>query len=309
MSTSLRCVALAAIACGALGCDLLLGIEGTYEGPPATSSSGTGSAAATSGAGGQGGGESVPCEPPAALAEAATGCPEGMVSPHPTFCIQAREVTFGAYVAFVESVRASGATCFATSSREFCRDDDPYNGLAEAFLAADPDLPAHPLDYCDARAYCNGQGMRLCTKEEWFLACRAPARPGVDPPEYEATFPWHADESGYACVDTTLDGDPTNDVTETDPATSTCHGSAPPRDAIFDIVGNVAEFAEECFADNCIARGAQRGVEDVGIWEGAESCDKYTGAPLKDDIVLKFWESAERVAIPPTLRTGARCCW
>lgn len=260
MSTSLRCVALAAIACGALGCDLLLGIEGTYEGPPATSSSGTGSAAATSGAGGQGGGESVPCEPPAALAEAATGCPEGMVSPHPTFCIQAREVTFGAYVAFVESVRASGATCFATSSREFCRDDDPYNGLAEAFLAADPD-------------------------------------------------PWHADESGYACVDTTLDGDPTNDVTETDPATSTCHGSSPPRDAIFDIVGNVAEFAEECFADNCIARGAQRGVEDVGIWEGAESCDKYTGAPLKDDIVLKFWESAERVAIPPTLRTGARCCW
>src|SRR5262249_6416251 len=83
-------------------------------------------------------------------------CPMDMVEvPHPagTFCIDATEVTNGAYKAFL------AASPDPSAQPAFCGWNTDYS--PSSFYGPD-DHPVVYVDWCDAYAYCEAAGKRLC---------------------------------------------------------------------------------------------------------------------------------------------------
>jgi len=193
------------------------------------------------------------------------------------FCMDATEVTNGHYAAWLETgpdPAAQPASCGWNESFA------PW----EQVWPVPPDHMDHPVagvDHCDAEAYCRFAGKRLCragaeagATEEWEAAC---TRGG------EQAFPYGDTFIADACNGIELG------VGGTVPVVSmpSCEGG---HAGLFDLVGNVTEWVDDCAGtgqhDFCATRG--------GGWLFLEGISCSTRWPYAREIGGAF--------------TGFRCC-
>lgn len=223
-------------------------------------------------------------------------CPENLPGPAMVavpspngdwYCIDATEVTQGQYHDFLKAKGANpedwtkGDTSGQPSECSWNEDYYPPLVLQEGepcndnVLALDrlnkhPDYPVACVDWCDARAFCEWAGKRLCgrvgggnnewsssdvaTKSEWYNAC---SQGGKTAYPYGDTF-----EPG-TCGDTEAyeqnlsQGMTEDQARKTTP--DTCHGTMAPFDEVFQMSGSVAEWEESCDLEReppaCLVRG------------------------------------------------------
>ncbi len=170
-----------------------------------------------------------------------------------SFYIDSTEVTVGQYLAFLDARRedTDGQPSVCSWNTSF------YDGTP-----SNPDnYPITNVDWCDARAFCDWSGKRLCgaigggpvanadvleqTKSQWFLACggdNGASHPaGGDPNDCNSTG-----GAGLRAV----------------ASTTTCEGFYP---GIFDLEGNAAEWIDSC--------ATETGAEDVCYLLGGSHID------------------------------------
>lgn len=233
------------------------GAAGRTDGGQGGSGSGEGggqSPAGTSGAGPKGGASSG--------GSAGKECPTGRgpemvrieLPDMPPYCIDSTEVTQGQYAQFLAAKIDPKA-----QSRLYCQqlnkgfepviEGDHVFGCPDGLF--DPEkrgsLPMPCAQFCDAVAFCEWSGKRLCgavgggpapatesesqksEKSQWYLAC---SQGGKTKYPYGDEFePGKCDNEGKSAL--------------TKPATeSTCSGSLPPFDRIKDLSGGLAEWED-----------------------------------------------------------------
>jgi len=163
------------------------------------------------------------------------------------FYVDSTEVTVAQYRAFLDAKK--GDTSGQPSA---CAWNDEYYGGA---LLGSDDWPVTYVDWCDAWAFCDWAGKRLCgaldggalaaadvldqTKSEWFLACGGPSgwtHPNQTP-----------DCNSSGGVDTLAD-------------VASFPGCEGYKAGLFDLEGNAAEWVDSCDAavgptDDCVLLG------------------------------------------------------
>jgi hypothetical protein len=294
-----------AMACSAPNRSFVEGSGGGGASPTGPGTGGSGGGGLTGGsdsggAGGSGGGE---CPPPE-LPKGPVVCQPNMVSiARPlalgnNYCVDAYEVSQADYAAFLASQpeNVCGSACAWNSSF------DPTDGVAQPSVACDAyvwdpagagaNVPVVCVDWCDAAAYCEARGKRLCGALEggpvsdmdaganvevsqWFRAC------GGSPDGY----PYSSTYEGNICND---EYDALEDVRD---GTGVNYCETPTN--IYDLSGNANEWEDACSGyvdedDTCLARGG--GPEASAP---AAACG-YLGHEF------------ERMTRDPTI--GFRCC-
>lgn len=190
--------------------------------------------------------------------------------------IDATEVTRAQYAEWLatnpEPTQQDHLLCSANTS--FVPDSDCMNGAHVCKGDACGNHPQACVDWCDARAYCNGIGKRLCgkiggghnpfenaadaTQSEWYFACSSD---GLN------LFPYGSSYVPSACH-TEIFGD----AWSTQPVSTgaTCQSSCA-FGGVFDLNGNVMEWEDSCITDRpepiCHARGGS-----VGSGDGSSLC-------------------------------------
>ncbi|MBI4703521.1 MAG: SUMF1/EgtB/PvdO family nonheme iron enzyme [Deltaproteobacteria bacterium] len=200
-----------------------------------------------------------------------------------SFCMDARETTRGEYDAFVAAkagdLGGQPAECFWNDSfTPFLFTVGPENELPEGVIAycehkswegVPADWPVTCVDFCDALAYCEWAGKRLCGRvggpAKWgriYVAYEgydegkafSPVAKSVEI-EFVAActqggatkYPYGDQYEPGRCIDSpwvkahgkSLDA-------LTDPPSGECHGTKPPYDAIHDLSGSVEEWQNLC---------------------------------------------------------------
>lgn len=201
------------------------------------------------------------------------------------FSIDATEVTNHQYQAFLAA--KGGDTSGQPATCAFNTTFVPAAGWPAA-----EDQCNHPVvnvDWCDAYAYCQWAGKRLCgsptggranyseldstSASQWFAACSRAA---------SSRFIYGTSYLPKVCVDDQYDGKA--GIATTDmrlPVTSAtgCRGAAAPYDALFDLNGNVKEWEDSCNdqkdgEDDCRTRGGS-------FREAWDKCDCDEGEARK----------------------------
>jgi formylglycine-generating enzyme len=243
----------------------------------ASGGAGTGGSSGTA-SGGEGTGGGVVTDCPGTGGPVMKRLPEG-------YCIDTTEVSNAQYKAWLDTNPDPSA-----QDLENC-------GWNEAFMHDYPQLitlyPNHPMnaDWCDAKAYCEAVGKRLCRgidnvtvvfdaepsiAEEWYNACTG-----------------HGDSIwiGSCNVSTRSLRRSPMDV-GTFPS---CQPSAEGYEGVFDLVGNVGEWVDQCDGPGqdgqCWVRG---GHAEAGYyeWDTTPTCD-YVQSIRRNE---------------PTNGVGFRCC-
>ena len=138
---------------------------------------------------------------------------------------------------------------------EACEWNETYEPNPLVFDFPNPDMPVHAVDWCDARAYCEWAGKRLCkgsssyledaTKSEWYNACTLG---GIQEYPYGDTY------DSELCPSVSTPYSPGS--------RDTCEGGYPD---LFDMAANMSEWTDECqknqpgYATMCTRRGASYG--------------------------------------------------
>ena len=271
----------------ASGCTYILDIQHDYtaegaaaggDGPASIVS--TGSTDDSGGTGGAGG--------------AASACPAG---PGPAmvdvggFCVDATEVTNGAYAAWLATGPSTGGEPAACS---FNKSFVPKASWPAA--PSDADKPVAHVNWCDARAYCVGVGKRLCgrrgggtlafdafddaAESEWMTAC---SNGGTTRYPYGDTY------KPSMCNGKDAPGSQLA-AAGAEPG---CHGVGSTYEALFDMSGNVGEWEDACSGasgpnDACRRRGGSYKEASVAL-----RCESDSG------MLPRSWTSST---------TGFRCC-
>lgn len=243
-----------------------------------------------------------------ASATTTTGGHAGMVEvklPDQTsFFIDATEVTVSAYAAWLAT---SPTTTMQAPRCEWndsfvpgeCEPGSPCgcdgSGITlETEINLSPDLPVRCVDFCDAVAYCEGNGKHLCggiggvllagspdpsndpMQSEWFFAC---SKGGT------RAFPYGDNYAAGTCIDATVDSARPREV-----GTRSCEGGIP---GVFDMSGNVEEWIDHCYIGTnqaCFRPGG-------GYWH--DTVDNF-------DCELWWEQSTDMREQSPA--TGFRCC-
>jgi formylglycine-generating enzyme required for sulfatase activity len=224
-------------------------------------SGGAGGSGGTSGAGGTGGSTGgtggSECGNP-------TGGP-AMVKVAGGFCIDATEVTRSQYQAWL-------STSPSTSGQpSYCSWNSDYTPACEWPAGTEGGHPVVCVDWCDAVAYCQGVGKRLCGKigggsnvyedyaneatSQWYNACTSGG---------QNDYPYGDALQRQACngydkgIGTTVETG----------SLSTCQSSSSGYAGVYDLSGNVSEWEDSCSgnsgsADDCRLRG---GSFSVGVY-------------------------------------------
>ena len=243
--------------------------SGGSAGPGGSSSRTTGGAAGnggTSGTGGAAGG----CTGCQSLEQCWNGqlCVAKSVSVPAGFSIDATEVTRGQYAAWLETNPAStGQAAVCSWNTSFTPN---ATCMAQPSVCQGTECANHPqpcIDMCDASAYCNAVGKRLCgaigggsvsstapdlslniaTKSQWYNACSSN---GVNQFTY-GNSSVRGNCNDYLTFSTTTV--PVASMPE-------CQSPIPGYAGVFDLIGNVSEWEDNCYgsagqADGCRARG------------------------------------------------------
>lgn len=179
---------------------------------------GTGGATGTGGAGGN---------PPACQTGACQECagrgPE-MVNVG-TYCIDKTEVTNGQYQAWLDTTPATNQTGRCSWNRSFDRFQNRNTWETDT-------TPVIYVDWCDAQAFCQWAGKRLCGKTQWLDVCSSPRA---------HEYPYGATYAANAC-----NGDNNRGKAVAVGSLSTCTGTEAPYNAVFDMSGNVEEWIDAC---------------------------------------------------------------
>jgi formylglycine-generating enzyme required for sulfatase activity len=195
--------------------------------------------------------------------------------------IDATEVTRAQYSAWLATTPAATSQPVRCAWNESFAADEECMGLPS--VCQGDECGTHPqpcIDLCDAEAYCASTGARLCTRAEWTSACSSD---GMYPAAYGETF------VAGTCNDYTIYGETTVPVTSKP-------GCQAPDDSgfagVFDLIGNVAEWIDDCrsaegAADVCNPHGLS-----FGIGAAAPICEQSTYAERS--------EAADNL--------GFRCC-
>lgn len=256
------------------------GGSGGGGGGGASGQGGGGASMGPGGSGGTGGGT--------------VGCPEGMLHIQDdtlgaNFCIDETEVTQAQYVQFLVAIGTETPEQIpaCASNTTFTHTPD---GTCPSFTESNQ-LPIWCIDWCDARAYCEWAGKRLCKRlngaplgfdddpvlGEWHFACSG----GL-----EKAYPYGPDPDSSACH---IDDQITKEPVASFPA---CEGGYP---GLFDMQGNVAEWVDACESDEPTAKCRVRGGGTYGSatqW----SCSRVENQTGKDRLD------------PDDRTTGVRCC-
>jgi formylglycine-generating enzyme len=223
----------------------------------------------------------------------ASPCPDDMVhasdGANVSFCIDRTEVTRTAYVQFLAAV---GGTVPVADQPSQCSGNTELthkpDGSCPNFSSAS-ELPVNCVDWCDAHAFCQWAGKRLCRKlsgssmtfadepivGEWHFACTGGLK---------TTYPYGDEPDDTACnIPGTSDRAPVGSF-------EACEGGFP---GIFDMQGNVAEWIDACESDAPDALCKTRGGHTFGTaayWK----CNNNVGAEARND--------------PNPREVGFRCC-
>jgi sulfatase modifying factor 1 len=204
------------------------------------------------------------------IADAAgTGCPAAMGGPDlvrvSDFCIDATEVTSGQYLAFW---RARGSGRDTTGQVRTCTWNDtftpaPAGGARWPPRPGDEQRPVVNVDWCDAYAFCQWAGKRLCGRidhaglprwqdsgvpaiSQWAYACASGGR---------SAYPYGSTYRPDACNA----GQPVATATALVDVASRPDCRTP--SGVFDLSGNVEEWVDACTGslgpdDMCAVIGA-----------------------------------------------------
>ena len=205
-------------------------------------------------------------------ANKACACPTGMVSvsqhiaaSKAAYCIDATEVTSGAYSSFLAAPPALSSqpiTC-NTWNTSF-QPGAGWNSLAS-------NQPVNYVNWCDAYAYCSWAGKRLCgaiaggsdvpadlsnaAKNQWFNACSAGGT---------TTYPYGSTFNATTCDGI---GYPSGGAPVTVESAAGCQGGST---GLFDMSGNVSEWEDSCSgaagpSDSCQARGGSYASQSADL--------------------------------------------
>lgn len=206
------------------------------------------------------------------------------------FRIDATEVTNTQYGAFLEADLPPQPEPEADLPTEpDCSRNDTYVPSAGWTQQADS-FPVVYVDWCDARAYCEWVGGRLCGSlnggpgthfdsnegnlSEWWNACSGT--------NYQFAY-------GATAIEGNCNVDQSDEIAEVNSFES-CHGVEPPYSEIFDMVGNAGEWTNEFISETPLIRG------------------QWSGSPASvDDGCFSNWENADWDESRDNL--GFRCCY
>ncbi|MCC7386136.1 MAG: SUMF1/EgtB/PvdO family nonheme iron enzyme [Deltaproteobacteria bacterium] len=204
----------------------------------------------------------------------AAPCPLDTVEIGGGVCVDAREASRGAYVAFLVQHGSEAGTQSGP-----CRFNDSYlpeDGWPPA--AGTDALPVAGLDWCDALAFCAASGRRLCTEAEWSSAC---SRGSISAYPYGSTY---------------MAGRCNGDGVAPEPlptgSLASCEGGFA---GLFDLSGNVAEWVDGCVD----GPGASGSNDDCAALGGSYAS---IGAALSCSASQSAWRSHTSPSI------GLRCC-
>ena len=122
---------------------------------------------------------------------------------------------------------------------------------------ADPQEPAINVNWCQAWSYCNWAGKRLCRGIDGTkLATDNGELSWVCQNGADATNRPYG--NGYLAGSCDVESGRTTPIKIT--TTPACHGTKPPYDAVYNLVGSVEEWSDECpDTTHCWARGGYFG--------------------------------------------------
>lgn len=204
------------------------------------------------------------------------------------FCIDSTEVTRAQYTAWLAgnpSVEGQIEECAFNDSFA------PDTGCMASTNVCAGDCGDHPqvcVDWCDAAAYCEGVGKRLCGNvdpsiksyaydtldSQWHYACTSA---GLN------TYPYGTTYDDTACNTTSAN----TENTEPTGSFEGCQAPAAEFAGVFDLVGNVSEWEDNCAEDGlCNMRGYYYGA-------GAGGQCAYSERNFRD--LADYW-------------VGFRCC-
>ncbi|MES1175304.1 MAG: SUMF1/EgtB/PvdO family nonheme iron enzyme [Myxococcales bacterium] len=202
------------------------------------------------------------------------------------FYIDSTEVTNEQYAAFLAA--KGGDT---SGQRPEC---DWNKSFQPAAAIGDDKRPAVNVDFCDAAAFCEWAGERLCgdlsggplaisatnltdpTKSQWYLACAGPDK---------TVYPYGNDYQVGNC-----NMDPASGTMANAGAFKMCEGHYP---GVFDLVGNAAEWIDSC-------------VDDPGGDHAMDTCELMGGTFLRDDFDCST--NFGQVRSDTAAVFGFRCC-
>ncbi len=277
------------------------GSTGTSGGASAGAGGSTGGAPGNGGTSGSGGatGSCTGCQ---SLEQCWNGqlCVAKSVSLPAGFAIDATEVTRAQYAAWLAtSPSTNGQANVCSWNASFTPD---ATCMATVSVCQGAECAQHPqpcVDMCDAAAYCTAVGKRLCgaigggpvsstavdlsidiaSKSQWYNACTSN---GVNQFTYGDSAVWGNCNDYLSFSKTTV---PVASMPE-------CQSPIPGYAGVFDLIGNVSEWEDNCFgsagqADMCTPRGFS-----FGAGAAMPMCRQYT--------------YANRAAAYATI--GFRCC-
>ena len=213
-------------------------------------------------------------------------CVAQSVSVPAGFAIDATEVTRGQYAAWLATNPATtGQATVCSWNASFTPDVTCMGRVSVCQGTACAQHPQPCVDMCDAAAYCTGVGKRLCgaigggsvssvtpdmslniaTKSQWYNACTSS---GVNQFTYGNSAVWGNCNDYLSFSTTTV---PVASMPE-------CQSPIPGYAGIFDLIGNVSEWEDNCNgsagqADRCKLRGFSFGAGEL-----MPMCSQFTSA-------------------------------
>ncbi len=181
------------------------------------------------------------------------------------FCIDSTEVTRSQYETWLSTNPPTNTQpSFCSWNDDFAPESSGPTGWCDTSVWPPGSKGDHPVvcvDWCDAYAYCQAVGKRLCGKigggenpfdswaeassSQWYAACSSGG---------SNDYPYGDTYSSTACNDSL--GEETKPVA----SMNDCQSSVNGYEGVFDLIGNVREWEDSCDgttgeSDNCHARG------------------------------------------------------
>ncbi|MDZ4065220.1 MAG: SUMF1/EgtB/PvdO family nonheme iron enzyme, partial [Coriobacteriia bacterium] len=186
------------------------------------------------------------------------------------FCIDKTEVTRGQYAAWLDTAPATSGQTGA------CAGNEDFTPSCQWKPGTDENRPVVCVDWCDAKAFCESAGKRLCgrigdgggypferyddaTISEWHAACTSGGR-------YD--YPYGSVLDTTVCRGADAEDHTTWGLGDVGSFPG-CHSPDPPYGDVYDLSGNAAEWDGSCDgdgpSDGCRIRGGSFEHNEHGL--------------------------------------------